>query len=125
MYLYVGKVMPVSIVLSGAESDAEEAAEWAMREALKAKYSDIEAADFSRNVERSFRDACDAFFSDEGARQMMMLSLDFAESQPRIEFICDGALARGVVKGAARLEGAKRRRDHAVVDGTTCVSLPA
>lgn len=116
--------MTVSIVLTGADDDANRAGEWAMQEALKAKYAATDVASLGNQVKTYFREACCAFFENNAAKQMVMLSLDLSGDKPSVELVCDGAMRRGVVSGATGLLGASRQR-HRGLDGMTCVSVPA
>lgn len=116
--------MRSSIVLSGICQDAERAADWARKQAVRASYDNETAVDLGVRVQQAFRAACTAFFEHDGERQMLMLSLDLSGSAPRFELISDGEQARGTVSAAQGL-GLGERRRNGLLDGLTCVSIPA
>lgn len=113
-----------TIVLSGDCQDAEKAAKWAEDEARKAQFTDGKSEALGSRVLKSYRAACKAFFAEDGARQMLMLCLDLNRPVPKFELISDGEQARGTVSSARGLKSGERRR-NGLLDGLTCVSLPA
>ncbi len=118
------EIMRRTIVLSGDCQDAETAAKWAEEEARKAKFTDGKSVALGRRVLNSYRAACEAFFANDGARQMLMLCLDLNRPVPKFELISDGEQARGTVSSARGLRSGERRRND-LLDGLTCVSVPA
>ncbi len=113
-----------TIVLSGDCQDAETAAKWAEEEARKAAFPDGKSVALGRRVLKSYRAACKAFFAEDGAAQMLMLCLDLKRPVPQFELISDGEQARGTVSGSHGLRSGERRHNN-LLDGLTCVSLPA
>ncbi len=116
--------MRSTIVLSGDRQDAEKAALWAEEEARKARFPDVISTALGARVLNSYRAACSAFFARDGAAQMVMLCLDLSRPEPSFELISDGEQARGAVSSANGLHPAERRRID-LLDGLTCVSVPA
>ena len=113
-----------SIVLSGDSSDALTAARWAASEARQANYAETLSDALAARVLRSYRAACNAFFGVDRGRQKLMISLDLSRATPRFELLSDGEQARGAVASARGLRKAERRRGD-LLDGLTCVSVPA
>ena len=116
--------MRSTIVLSGNCQDAEKAADWARKQALRADIAIDEAEGLGERVLRAFRAACSAFFDRDGDGQMLMLCLDLSQSSPRFELISDGEQAQGTVS-SARSSALGERRRSGLLDGLTCVSMPA
>ena len=113
-----------TIVLSGDCQDAETAAKWAEDEARKARFTDGKSEALGARVLKSYRAACKAFFAEDGAAQMVMLCLDLNRAVPKFELISDGEQARGTVSASRDLQSGERSR-HGLLDGLTCVSVPA
>lgn len=113
-----------TIVLSGNCQDAEAAAKWAEDEARKARFTDGKSVALGRRVLKSYRATCKAFFAEDGAAQMLMLCLDLKHPVPQFELISDGEQARGTVSASQGLHLGERRR-NGLLDGLTCVSIPA
>ncbi len=118
------EMMRKTIVLSGDCQDAETAAKWAEDEARKAQFPAGKSVALGRRVLNAYRAACEAFFDHDGARQMLMLCLDLNRPIPKFELISDGEQARGTVSSAHGLRSGERRRND-LLDGLTCVSVPA
>ncbi|MEM7267999.1 MAG: hypothetical protein AAF401_01970 [Pseudomonadota bacterium] len=116
--------MKSSIVLTGAASDAVVAATWAEGEARSARFSNERAEELAQRVQRSYRAAAKAFFGASGEDQQVMVCLDLNTPTPRFELITEGEQARGAVSGARGLSAAERRRSG-LLDGLTCLSVPA
>lgn len=116
--------MRSTIVLSGDCKDAVTAAKWAEDEARKARFSDGKSEALGERVLKSYRAACKAFFAEDGAAQMVMLCLDLRRPVPQFELISDGEQARGTVASSRGLRSGERRHND-LLDGLTCVSVPA
>lgn len=116
--------MRSTIVLTGRRQDAERAADWAKKQARRADVAEDASEALGERVLQAFRAACKTFFDGEGEAQMLMLCLDLSQSQPRFELISDGEQARGTVS-AAQSQGLGERRRSGLLDGLTCVSIPA
>lgn len=118
------EIMRSTIVLSGDCRDAKKAAKWAEGEVRRADFSEDAAATLADRVQSSYKAACKAFFAKDGATQMLMLCLDLSGLVPRFELISDGEQARGTFAAARGLRSGQRRRND-LLDGLTCVSIPA
>ena len=113
-----------TIVLSGNRRDADRAADWAKSQALRAGRAEDVAGALRDRVVNAYRAACAAFFDEEGDSQLLMLCLDLTSPAPQFELISDGEQARGKVS-AAQGSGLGERRRSGLLDGLTCVSVPA
>jgi len=116
--------MRKTIVLTGDSRDAETAADWAEGEARRADLSEEAATGLRSRVLKSYRAACEAFFAEKGSSQLLMVSLDLTHPEPSFELIADGEQARGTVTASKGLKVAARRREG-LLDGLTCVTVPA
>ena len=116
--------MRSTIVLTGDSRDAETAAQWAESEAKRARLTEVVSKTLRGRVLKSYLATCEAFFAENGAAQMLMLSLDFSRPEPSFELIADGEQARGTVAACKAMKTVQRRR-AGLLDGLTCVTVPA
>ena len=116
--------MRSTIVLSGNCQDAERAADWARKQALRAEFAVNVAEGLGERVLQTYQAACSAFFDNDGQTQMLMLCLDLSQASPQFELIADGEQAKGTVSSAGGRALGERQRSG-LLDGLTCVSFPA
>ena len=116
--------MRSTLVLSNDSHDGITAVRWANDEARRARLVGDKCDALGGWVLKAYQAAYQAFFGDDARAQKLMVCLDLRSATPRFELISDGEQARGAVASAQGLGHAERRR-AGLLDGLTCVAVPA